>query len=121
MLNYELNLPQNLRIHPVFYAGLLVPYKEGHYPGRRKNHRPDPEIVGEDEEFEIEEILDIRYEHKSKQYQYLIKWVGYPPEENTWQPLKDLTNSAETIEAYHKENPGALKPPRLEEWLRRNL
>ena len=40
----------------------------------------------EEQEFEVEQIL------KKKSQQYLVKWKDYPDLENTWKPLKNLTN-----------------------------
>jgi len=42
----------------------------------RKQESPPPISINEEEEFEIEEILDVR-KHYGKT-QYLINWKGYP-------------------------------------------
>ena len=36
--------------------------------------------------------------------QYLGSWVGYPPEENTWEPLKNLRCTKEVITEFVQEN-----------------
>lgn len=43
----------------------------------------------EDEEYEIEDILDIK--RNKKGYYFLIKWKGYGNSDNTWEPEKNLT------------------------------
>ncbi|XP_954737.1 chromodomain protein (HP1-like), putative [Theileria annulata] len=44
----------------------------------------------EDDEFEVEDVLDFKYvKGKPK---YLIKWKGYPPEDNTWEPEENMTH-----------------------------
>ncbi|UVC54374.1 hypothetical protein MACJ_003916 [Theileria orientalis] len=55
---------------------------------RKKNVKVKPEP--EDDEFEVEDILDFKYV-KGKP-RYLIKWKGYPPEDNTWEPEENMTN-----------------------------
>ena len=40
----------------------------------------------EEQEFEVKQIL------KRKGQQYLVKWKNYPGSENTWEPLRNLTN-----------------------------
>ncbi|PIL25513.1 hypothetical protein GSI_12424 [Ganoderma sinense ZZ0214-1] len=56
-LAYELKLPKDLALHPVFHVSLLLPHKESQLPGR---HPPEPasiEVEGE-EEYEVEEVLE---------------------------------------------------------------
>ena len=43
-----------------------------------------------DGEYKVEEILDSE-EQELGGIKYLVKWVGYPPEDNTWEPIKNLT------------------------------
>ena len=70
-VNYELKLPDTMKIHPVFYAGNLKEYKEKEYPGRPKYNKPTPEIIDGNEEYEVEEIQNCR---KTRgKYYYLIK------------------------------------------------
>jgi len=56
---YQLRLPLTWKIHNVFHASLLTPYKETdqHGPNFIK---PPPEIVEGEEEWEIEKILKER-------------------------------------------------------------
>jgi len=56
-LAFKLELPQHMRIHPVFHTSLLEPYHVNTIPGRTQP--PPPPIVVEDhEEFKVEKILD---------------------------------------------------------------
>ena len=86
MVNYELDLPKDLRIHPVFHAGLIIPYKKGDNP--EGDHRPDPEIIQGEEEYEVEEIEGI--EKRQGKWMCRVKWKGYPEDENTWEPLSNM-------------------------------
>jgi hypothetical protein len=149
-LAYTLNLPRKLRTHPVFYVGLLKPYRDpshvnlealaptkravpriavsestdppeprsgltpaptpecelalrplrhGSYPkplqgsslevptsrGFPPVHRPPPTLLDEqgNRQFHVERLLQRR--RRKGQYQYLVKWRGYPDSENSWE------------------------------------
>ncbi|KAL5526401.1 hypothetical protein ACEPAF_8124 [Sanghuangporus sanghuang] len=100
LVNYELDLPKELRIHPVFYAGLLIPYRERKDPAQRT--RPPPEVIAGETEYEVEVIRDMRKRHGKWEYQ--VKWLGYPEEENTWEPVEGLRNAPEKLWEYHERN-----------------
>jgi len=110
--SYHLELPKHMKIHPVFHASLLTPYKEteAHGPNFR---RPPPDIIEHKEEFEVQEICGVRQFGKQKRWQYLIKWKGYPDSENTWEPLGNLTRSHDLINEWHEANPKKPKPSKL--------
>jgi Chromo (CHRromatin Organisation MOdifier) domain len=65
-------------------------------------HQP-PAIVlpnTEQEEYEVENILDKRTLRKKPQY--LIKWLGYPLHDATWEPLENLGNAREKVKEYEE-------------------
>ena len=72
---YRLKLPKGLRIHPTFHASLLEPA-----PRNASLATEEIEQEGE-EEFEVEEVLDSRESQQG--VEFLVKWDGYPPEENS--------------------------------------
>lgn len=80
---YELELPELFRIHPVFHITLLKPALTDPFPGRSFGP-PEPVIIDGEEEIEVETILD--YRKRRNQIQFLIKWKGYGPEDNSWEP-----------------------------------
>lgn len=84
---YELVLPNSLKIHPVFHVSLLKPVIPNSFSGRNTGP-PEPVIIDNEEEFEVEAILDCR--KRRNQIQYLIKWRGYGPEDNSWEPEANL-------------------------------
>ncbi|EJC97333.1 uncharacterized protein FOMMEDRAFT_100036 [Fomitiporia mediterranea MF3/22] len=109
-----------MNIHPVFYSGLLIPYKEKEYPGRQVHTNPDPELINKEWEYTVENILDSR--KRRNKYQYLIKWLDYPDIDNTWEPFgKGLTNSVKLIREFHINHLTVVKPPHLENWLTKRL
>jgi hypothetical protein len=90
---YELELPPQLRIHPVQNISKLRRYLRSpdRFVGRPQPlPRPPPECTDPagDGEYIVERILAERRSGRSKQY--LVKWMGYPVEESSWEPKKNL-------------------------------
>ncbi|XP_039297065.1 uncharacterized protein LOC111060163 [Nilaparvata lugens] len=52
---------------------------------------PADGLVTTQEEFVVEKIVSRRFNQKKKQYEYLLKWEGYPPEQNTWEPAQNMS------------------------------
>ena len=57
---YELELPSQWKVHPVFHASLLTPYVETAAHGPNYT-RPLPDLVEGEAEWEVEAILAHRY------------------------------------------------------------
>ena len=74
-ITYRLKLPITWRIHNIFHATLLRPYKEND-TYRTNFKEPQPELLEGEEVYEIETILN--HWKCGQGYQYLIKWTGYP-------------------------------------------
>ena len=52
---------------------------------------------------QVEEILGVR--KRGATIQYLVKWKGYGPDDNTWEPSKNLTDAKDAIEEFlRKQN-----------------
>ena len=97
---YKLDLPDNLKIHPVFHVSILRPYR----PPSTIEHRnppilpPEPVTIDDNIEYEVEQILDHRKRHNHQEY--LVKWVGYPDHDASWEPAAHLTHAQECIDLY---------------------
>jgi Chromo (CHRromatin Organisation MOdifier) domain len=107
---FKLKLPEQWkqkRLHPVFHASLLSPYKEMEEHGANFLEPPLDVIEGE-EEYEVEQVLDSRRVGRKKHLQYLLKWKGYSEAHNSWEPA-DQVHATELIENYHKKKPATVK------------
>lgn len=105
---YKLDLPHTMPIHPVFHVSLLTPHTTDTIPGRTQPELP-PVIVEDHEEFEVEKIVNSR-KHYGK-VQYLVKWKGYGPEGNTWEPPEHMTHAKEKIDEFYQRFPKAFGAP----------
>ena len=99
-LAYALELPPTMKIHNVFHVNLLKPYRSD---GRCQ---PPPPVVQLDGslEFEVETILSHRTvkRGKSNRLSFLVKWLGFGHEHNTWEPESNLVNCPDILQAYWK-------------------
>jgi hypothetical protein len=85
----------------VFHVSLLYGHPMDEF-GRRPSP-PPPVITPEgEEEYEVEKILNSR--KVGRQLQYLIRWKGYGPEEDTWQPKADVANAPELVRRFHQQH-----------------
>ncbi|KAF9276111.1 hypothetical protein BGZ68_010257 [Mortierella alpina] len=51
-------------------------------------------------EFEVEEICGIRFIQPGETPQFNVKWLGYPYDSNTWEPLENLSNCLGMVKEY---------------------
>lgn len=108
-LNYELDLPPSMSIHPVFHVSKLKAYTSSdRFNSLRPppSTRPPPETVNEQEEYEVEAIRDHRMKpwRNGMHKQYLVKWKGYPEWENTWEWWDSLQKVQAIVEDYERSH-----------------
>jgi transposase InsO family protein len=96
---YRLKLLENLKIHNVFYVGLLSKVKEDCV--RPIVREPGPLEVEGEEEYDMEEIVDS--EQRPNGWYYRINWTGYGPESNTWEPKANLEHAEDILKKYHQK------------------
>jgi hypothetical protein len=60
----------------------------------------DDDDEEEEEDYEVERIIEKR--GAGKKLRYLVKWKGWPEEDNTWEPVENLTNAKDLIQAFEK-------------------
>ena len=111
-VTYQLILPTTWQIHPVFHASLLSPYVETDAHGPNYS-RPPPDLIGGEEFYEVEQICGHRRHGRSRMLQYLIKWIGSPESDNTWEPANQVL-APDLLREYHKHRPlSGIKANRL--------
>jgi hypothetical protein len=100
-VTYQLKLPESWRIHKVFHAVLLRPYKENDIYGENYT-RPPPDIENGDEVYEVEQIL--KHRRRGRGYEYLVKWVGYPITEASWEPKQSFSGAVDLLTEYQERH-----------------
>ena len=107
-VNYELDLPAKMRIHPRFHISVLEP-ADPETPLQTNPPGIDPS--SQSAEYEVETILDRRLTkrqgRKPQKWEYLIKWKGYEASENTWEPRSNL-NCDEELENFLRRQEGTV-------------
>ena len=100
-LNYQLKLPKQWKIHPVFHATVLSPYLESDIHG--KNFlTPPPDLVNRELKYKVEAI--VTHKPQGQRNLYLVKWKGYPTGDNTWEPERNLDNAKQILEEYKTQH-----------------
>jgi hypothetical protein len=113
-----LDLPEGMKIFPVFHHSLLrhkhetnpLPGQEAvneaesrHLRGRILERDDDTDEVVE--KWEFESLLDC---HNEDGLHYLVKWRHHPP---SWQPAKDLRGQDDALLDFHRQHPDKPGPP----------
>ena len=105
---FKLDLRGNFPVHPNFHASLLQPWYDNddtRFPDR-KQPTPPPITIKDHEEFEVEKILKMRKRGKSTQY--LVRWKGYHPEDDTWEPEANLRHAPDLIAEFKNQRSGKI-------------
>jgi hypothetical protein len=104
---YRVHLPADSRIHNVFHVSALEPYqsREG-----EQEVLPPPELIDDEEEYEVEEVIGKR-QRQGIAY-YLVKWKGWPKEYNQWVPEQDISNAKALVQDFEKQKRSGTKESR---------
>ncbi|CAO1621149.1 unnamed protein product [Sympodiomycopsis kandeliae] len=68
-------------------------------------------------EYEVEKILDHKFVAKTGTHKFLVKWLGYPDSENTWEPEANVM-APELIDAYWASKPRSTQVDKKADHLR---
>ncbi len=109
-LTYELDLPPNMKIHPVFHVShLKLAQHSNSFPSRpTSNTRPPAALLDNtnEEVYIVEKILKKRLNRNK--IEYLVKWEGYPDWEVTWEPESAFKQHRDTINKFEQEQRNTL-------------
>ena len=109
---YRLELPASMKVHPVFHVNLLRPAATDALPEQRQEPPPPVEIEGV-EEWEVQDILDSRWDRRGRggqpRLKYTVKWAGY--DEPTEVPADHVANAQEIVNNFHRRYPHKPRPP----------
>ncbi|KGY14979.1 hypothetical protein PABG_12091 [Paracoccidioides brasiliensis Pb03] len=112
--SYKLELPDSMKIHPVFFPDKLRKAADNPLPGQ-VNVTPDPVKIEGENEWEVEKVLASRISRGKLQYR--VKWPGFD-DDSTWYPAPNLKGSPHLVREFHAANPMKAGPPkRLSNWL----
>lgn len=103
--SYRLELPSEggwQRVHDVFHVSLLRPYHAR--PGHELDVCPPPLKWADGQpEWQVEDILDHRLK-RGRVSHCLVRWKGWPPEHDSWEPVRNLKNSPDLVRRYCQEH-----------------
>ena len=94
-----------MKIHPVFNVSLLQPTAENPVPEQVPEPPPPVEVEGL-EEWEVEDILDSRWEQRGRggpRLKYTVKWIRY--DDPTEEPTEYLAHAREIIRNFYRRYP----------------
>jgi Integrase zinc binding domain/Chromo (CHRromatin Organisation MOdifier) domain len=97
--NYKLKLPNRMRVHPIFHISLLSKTSN---PEDQQNTQ-----AIDDEEYEVQKIVGKRT--RKGRTEYLVQWLGYGDEDNTWEETANLS-CPERIQEFETENRSSSNP-----------
>ena len=80
----------------MFHVSLLELYQR--HSGEEPSSPPAAELLPDEEEYEVEDILDV-CQYRGE-IQYLVKWLGYADWEKSWENESNLGNAREVLEAF---------------------
>ena len=96
---YKLQLPDSMKIHPVFHATVLEP---AHSSIPIATQVPTLKLDNNEKEYNVKKVLQSRLENG--ELQYLVKRKGYGMNNNTWEPISQFT-SKKVLQDFHRHHP----------------
>jgi Chromo (CHRromatin Organisation MOdifier) domain len=104
---FQLALPPQWRVHNVFHASLLTPYKETEEHGKTFV-QPPPELIEGQEEYEVEQVVNSRRLGHAQKLQYLLRWKGYSHAHDSWQDATEV-HAPKLIKEYYARKKSAVR------------
>ncbi|CAI7818850.1 unnamed protein product [Closterium sp. NIES-53] len=99
-VTFRLRLPDTWKLHNAFHVQLLKPYKDPNQQFQGWQLPPPPPVLVQDElEYEVERVLTHR-RRGGKTLEFLLRWKGYDPTEDSWVVEADMGNARRALKDY---------------------
>ncbi|CAI7786844.1 unnamed protein product, partial [Closterium sp. NIES-53] len=106
-VTFRLRLPDTWKLHNAFHVQLLKPYKDPNQQFQGRQLPPPPPVLVQDEpEYEVERVLTHR-RRGGKTLEFLLRWKGYDPTEDSWVAEADMGNARRALKDYLVKQEGA--------------
>ncbi|CAI7772695.1 unnamed protein product [Closterium sp. NIES-54] len=100
LVTFRLRLPDTWKLHNAFHVQLLKPYKDPNQQFQGRQLPPPPHVLIQDEpEYEVERVLTHR-RRGGKTLEFLLRWKGYDPTEDSWVEEADMGNARRDLKDY---------------------
>jgi hypothetical protein len=92
--NYRLDIDS--RHHPVFHTSMLKPYVHS-----KRSLPPNPVVMRDGNTgYLVEDVIGVRVVKGRRQYK--IRWLGYNPNHDSWEPEENLSSIKGLLERFQK-------------------
>ncbi|CAI7774702.1 unnamed protein product [Closterium sp. NIES-53] len=99
-VTFRLRLPDTWKLHNAFHVQLQKPYKDPNQQFQGRQLPPPPPVLVQDEpEYEVERVLTHR-RRGGKTLEFLLRWKGYDPTEDSWVVEADMRNARHALKDY---------------------
>ncbi|CAI7804365.1 unnamed protein product [Closterium sp. NIES-53] len=99
-VTFRLRLPDTWKLHNAFHVQVLKPYKDPNQQFQGRQLSPPPPVLVQDEpEYEVERVLTHR-RRGGKTLEFLLRWKGYDPTEDSWVVEADMGNARRALKDY---------------------
>ena len=113
--SYRVDLPNSIKVHPVFSPDRLRKAAMNPVPHQHEDE-PPPIVVNGENEWEVERILAVQLCRGKLQYR--AKWVGFDKDPK-WYAAQNFKGSPHRIRDFHNKYPNRPGPPRnLGSWFK---
>lgn len=121
-VNYKLDLPDEMQIHDTFHVKLLSPFVDSpdEFGERATKELPPVGYARGCGIYKVDYVFGRKWatiKGKSRpEWLYHIAWLGYPLDEATWEPRRQLKGIRDLVDDYDAAHPLKRGQPKLPSW-----